>query len=85
MRPDPGDYRIALRDDGAYLGGARARRGAVEAVDPAVAIAGLAAAFLLNRNPRLVFPHHSNPINPHPLPRCAAPLQGSYARAKAGG
>jgi hypothetical protein len=37
-------------------------------MDAAVLIAGLAAPFLLKRNPRLAFRTHSNLAKPFPLP-----------------
>ena len=84
---DPGDQPIAVSDDRADPGIAGARLGAVEAMDPTVAVAGLAAAFPLKPDPRLHFPHHSNPMNSAPPPPGARRhiTGGSYPRGKAGG
>jgi hypothetical protein len=62
------DQVAAFADKGRDFGAAGARHGAVAAMLPAVAVAGLAAAFLLKRNPRLNFRTHSNPPKPAPLP-----------------
>jgi len=87
MRLDPGGRRIAAADQGADRGIAGARLGAVKAMDITVAVAGLAAAFLPNRNPRLPFRHHSNLMNGAPPPPGSrhAFTGGSYPRPKAGG
>jgi hypothetical protein len=65
---------IAISDDGADFGAAGAGRRAVAAMDESVAVAGLAAAFLLKCNPRLDFRTHSNHRNRSPLPPWEAGL-----------
>jgi hypothetical protein len=68
MRIHPGDQGMAVGDDGVDLCIADVDLGTVKAVDPAVAIAGLAAAFFLKCNPGFDFRTHSNLMNSHPLP-----------------
>ncbi len=53
MRIALGDQDIAVGDDGVHFGIAFMDLGVVKAMDPAVAIAGLAAAFFLKCNPWL--------------------------------
>jgi len=70
----PGDGGIALRhelgDFGAAAGTVFAHFPAIAAMHKPVAVAGLAAAFLLKRNPRLDFRTHSN----HRKMKGASPL-----------
>lgn len=69
MRIDPGDQGMTVGNDGVHFAIAFMNPDAVKPMDPAVAIARLAAAFFLKCNPGLNFRTHSNLMNSHPLPR----------------
>jgi hypothetical protein len=72
MRSHPGDHGIAAVDKARDHGAAHPALGTVEAVDAAVAVAGLSPAVFLKCNPRPDFRTHSNLMNCHPLPLSGA-------------
>jgi hypothetical protein len=63
-----GDGDVALGDDQPDFGIAGLDGGAVQPMDPSIAIARLSAALFANRLWCLAFSHSSFPMNSHPLP-----------------
>jgi hypothetical protein len=85
-RKCPRDDGGAFRQEGAHCGAAAGAIGApgaaVAAMDQAVAIAGLTAAFFLKDNPRLDFRTHSNLRNLEDIPPHAIPFKGECRKER---